>query len=159
MTCYNTEITLDIQNLHRPRRTMQVMQFCGTKLFVRAVPADAIALSVVVFKPTGKHYAPIPLRQDANGDWQGFVIGTCFPDAGEAKYQLQYTDAENHICAGGKGKIIIDPFDPAQGGEPTPSGDVVITEIPSKTDGTMHKIVAVNKGTAENPDWTTELLD
>lgn len=154
----NTYIELDVQNLKRPLVTIQAMQLCGVRIAVRRVPEDTADLRITIYKPDGTHFIAIPLAQNTNGDWDGFILGACFPTAGEAQYQIHYRDAEDHVCAGGKGKVLIGAFDPMEGGEVTPEGDIILTALQDDK-GLSHKIVAVNRGTDAEPDWSWEIRD
>lgn len=157
-TDYNAIIRLDITNLASPLTTIKAMQLCGVKVKVTNAPPTAYAMRIVVFKADGTHFAAMPLTQDGNGDFEGFVIGTCFPNHGRTKYQIVYKNEDGRNCAGGRGDLLIEQFDPYAGGEPLPTGEIPICEISDKN-GQMHHIVAVNVGTEEDPDWTSQVMD
>lgn len=158
MNTPNTTIRLDLAHLRCPLETLQPMQLCAYSVKLIEVPADARDVTITVFKPDGTFYQPIPFTQDGNGDWFCDLIGAIFPTAGEAKYQIAMNDENGHRCAGGKGKVLIEPFDVTSGGEITPEGDIILTTIPDDS-GKAHRIKAVNRGTKENPDWTWQMED
>lgn len=150
----NAVIHIDPKNLGRRLETIQPMQLCNFRLMIVGVPSDMAKVSVAIYRPDGERFEAIPCTQDDNGDWYAVVSGACFPNAGEAKYQIGMFDAEDAPYGGGVGKSVITAFDPMAGGEPLPDGRVLVTEIPDSS-GVAHKIVAVQV----DGEWTWQIAD
>ena len=154
MNTPNKTVRLDPENLRRPLETLQPMQLCAYTLKILGVPQDARDVKVMVMKTDGSHFAAVPCTQDGNGDWSCDLIGALFPAAGETKYQIGMRDAEGKPFAGGVGRVMISPFEPFAGGEVTPEGAIILTEIPDDS-GNSHRIKAVKV----DGEWTWRMED
>lgn len=153
----NAVVQVDVQNLHRPLVTFQARQLSSFVAELRGVPDDIVNVGVTVYKPDGQHFITTRCSQDANGYWKLYITPTMLPDAGEAKYEVIGTDDQEMTAPLGEGRLLIDPF--GSGSLPIPEGKAIqVFDIPDKN-GIAHKIVAVNVGTEEHPDWTTRLED
>jgi hypothetical protein len=114
-----------------------------------------VSVIIVVQKVDGSRFVPAVCECDGNGDWFADIAGLCFPDAGEAEYQVGMVNAEGRPYAGGKGKIVVTKFDPITGiGEPLPDGKYLIASIPDD-DGVAHRVVAVQV----DGEWTWKMED
>lgn len=154
----NTIIKLDVERLRAALDTLQPMQLCAYSVKLVNVPEEARNLTITIFKGEGEYFQPVPCTQDSNGDWFCDLLGFLFPTAGEFQYQIAMEDDNGHRFAGGKGKVLVEPFEVTSGGEVTPEGDIILTEIPDET-GKPHRVKAVNRGTKEQPDWSWQIED
>lgn len=154
MNTPNTLVELDIRNLHRPLATLQPMQLCAYSVKLTNVPPEMKDVKVTIMKANDEHFTPMPCTQDGNGDWYCNLIGGFFPQAGETVYQVTMSDFDGRRFAGGKGRVIVEPFDSVGGGSVTPQGDIILTEIPDDN-GNSHRIKAVKV----DGEWTWRIED
>lgn len=148
-------IRVDVDNLHFKLDTINPMQLCALPVSFTNIPDSVTGVHIVIFTKTGEHFTPCPLSQDENGDWTVELEGVFFPAEGECKYELFGETPLGNRMPLGRGDCKVAKFDSGQ--TPVPTGEsIFITEIMG-TDGTMHKITAVNVGTEDDPDWTTQV--
>lgn len=152
---YNKLIRVDFSNTRMRLETLTPTQFCAYAVEVRGVPNEIGQVFLTVFTPTNEHYAPFPLSQNDNGDWQGALLPTHFQTEGKARYEMFGMDAEGVRFPLGKGDVIVDGFE--SGTIPIPSGDTVIVSEIAADDGTMHRIKAKKVVTDGHVEWTSEV--
>ena len=151
----NATILIDAENLHRPLTTVQARFACSFSARLIKVPQSVYDLFIRIFRAGTDAYFDCPCSQDANGDWNCYVIGTCFPSVGEANYEVHGTDESGNPTSLGCGRVIVDPF--SVNGQPLGNGaTITVAQIPDE-DGNFRSIVAVNIGTAEKQDWTWKI--
>ena len=153
----NTTIRVNAEDLHVATPTLKARFAASHGVKLVNVPQEANDLYLRVFKPDGQSYFDCPASQDGNGDWQCVVLGTCFPSVGRGHYEIHCVDESGNWTSLGRGEVLIDPF--SIGGEPITAGSVIsVATLPDKQ-GRLHRVVAVNIGTEEKPDWTWEVQD
>jgi len=151
----NAVVFVDVRDLRRPLVPWTAKQICSFTAEIRDVPEDISAVSVMVFKPNGEHFIGVPCSQDDNGVWHCVLNPAYFPAVGTGRYEVVGTDSFGNNAALGAGKIVIEQF--TAGGTVVPTGVTPVVAEISDQYGIAHKIVAVNVGTAENPDWTSQV--
>lgn len=148
----NARVRVNPRELGRPLDTLQARFGSSFSLEVVDVPEDVSTVFVRVFRAAADAYFDCPATQNDNGDWNCYIIGTTFPDVGDAVYEIHATDADGNPTSLGSGKVRIEPF--SAGSSPIVQGsEVSVATLPDET-GALHQVVAVNLGTAAEPDWT-----
>lgn len=149
----NGVINLSVTELNRQLPTLHARFASSFSLKMTSVPKDVDGVFVRVFKAIDTDgYFDIPANIDANGDWECYIIGTTFPELGTAVYEVHAVDEQGNPTALGAGKVTIDAF--SAGSTPITQGsEVSVATLPDET-GALHQVVAVNLGTAGEPDWT-----
>jgi len=151
----NAIVYVDPRNLNVPTETFKARQLCAFRAEIRNAPDDMQAVGITIFKQDGTHFVMLPCSQDDNGVWTAKLGPLMFPTVGEAKYEVVGKDEDGNNVALASGRLTIAAF--ATGGTPIPSGTVIpVTEI-ADTNGVAHRIIAVNVGDAQHPDWTTQV--
>ena len=139
----NARITLNLERLDRLLPPWHARALHSFVAVFSNVPEDCTSIVCRVFKVDGVSHYDIPCDECPAGA-RAYVIGTCFPDAGTAKYELHAYDAEGYMTALGEGQIFIDPFS-ATGAPIEPGQSVPIMQITDAT-GALHTISAVPDG-------------
>lgn len=153
----NARVRVNPRELDRPLDTLQARFGSSFMLEIVDVPNGVSGVFVRVFRAAydGEAYFDCPANQNDNGDWSCYIIGTTFPDVGEASYEIHATDDMGNPTSLGAGKVRVKPF--SSGSSPIPQGSVVsVATLPDET-GALHQVVAVNIGTAQEPDWTWQV--
>lgn len=149
----NATIEIDEARLNCPRRPFFARQFHSFVAAIRGIPTDCDRVMLRVFRVGEDNgFFDIPLSIGPNGAF-AYIAGLCFPDCGQAKYEVHALDAEGSQTALGVGEILIQPFSatgtPLEVGEERP-----VMTIQDRNGGT-HTITAIWDG--EN--WTSILDD
>lgn len=149
----NAKVRVRIDELDRELPTIQTRFGASFQLKILDVPKGVDSVFVRVFKAQDKEgYFDCPANQDGNGDWECYMIGTTFPETGRGLYEIHATDEEGNPTSLGVGKVSVKPF--SAGSSPITQGsEVSVATLPDET-GALHQVVAVNLGTAGEPDWT-----
>lgn len=147
-------IQVDVARLKFPLRTVETRFGASYSMKLVGVPADFGGVFVRVFTQ-GDGYYDCPANQNDNGDWFCYIIGTCFPNVCEAKYEVHALDGYGNNTALGVGKLVVEPF--SAGSTPIENGSEVSVATLPDAQGALHQVVAVNLGTAENPDWSWQV--
>lgn len=151
----NARVRVNPRELGRPLDTLQARFGSSFCLEVVDIPEDVSAVFVRVFRAAADAYFDCPATQNDNGDWNCYIIGTTFPDVGEAAYEIHATDSDGNPTSLGAGKVRIEPF--SAGSSPITQGsEVSVATLPDET-GALHQVVAINLGTAAEPDWTWQV--
>lgn len=151
----NAIIRLDVGNLNIPTETIKARFASSFTAKLVNAPMEVSGLFLRIFKTDKESYFDCPASQDSNGDWSCYIIGTCFPAAGESFYEVHATDDVGNPTSLGSGKLIVQPF--TAGNTPLPAGSVIsVATLPDGT-GALHQVVAVNIGTADKPDWSWQV--
>jgi len=116
------------------------------------IPDDVTSVVLRIFKTDLTSHYDIPVGRHPNGAGIAYAIGTCFPDVGEAKYEIHAYDAHGNMTALGDGKVSVSPFS-TSGAPIEPGQPVYVTEIPD-ANGVMHRIIAVQN---ELGEYTTQM--
>lgn len=153
----NAIVKIDTRNLHQPLEPLTPRFASSYNVKFVNAPQDVGGVFVRVFKGDGQSYFDCPATQDGNGDWSAYLIGTCFPAVCRSFYEVHAVDEQGNPTSLGRGNLIVEPF--SMGGEPIEAGTVItVATLPDKQ-GRIHRVVAVNIGTAEKPEWTWEVSD
>ena len=148
----NARIRVNPQELGRPLDTLQARFGSSFTLEITNVPNDVYGVFVRVFRAAADAYFDCPASRNDNGDWKCYMIGTTFPDVGDARYEIHATDEMGNPASLGSGKTRIEPF--SAGNSPIEQGsEISVATLPDET-GALHQVVAINLGTAAEPDWT-----
>lgn len=151
----NARVRVNPKELGRPLDTLQARFGSSFTLEIADVPNDLSGLFVRVFRAAADAYFDCPASQNDNGDWTCYMIGTTFPDVGEAKYEIHAIDDLGNPTSLGGGKVRVEPF--SAGSSPVTQGEAVsVATLPDET-GALHQVVAVNIGTAEEPEWSWQV--
>lgn len=149
----NARISVNIGELDRALPTIKTRFGASFQLQLMNVPKDIDGVFVRVFKAIDTDgYFDCPANIDGNGDWECYMIGTTFPECGLGIYEVHATDSQGNPTSLGAGRVLIRPF--SAGSSPITQGsEVSVATLPDET-GALHQVVAVNLGTAEEPDWS-----
>lgn len=140
----NAVIYLNPERLDRPLRPIFARQLHSAVLKFAGVPEDCASVVCRVFNTDGATFYDIPCAPAPDGTSRAYIIGTCFPAVGVAKYEIHAYDAEENPTALGEGEIRVLAFSTSS--EPvTPGEPVIVTRIPD-ANGVMHTISAVSDG-------------
>lgn len=105
----NATVDCDVARLNVPLRPFYARQGHNFVVCLRRVPADCTALVLRIFKENGAYF-DISCKEHASGEWSARVTAACFPAAGEFKYELHATAADDQPCAIGEGRVLVQPF-------------------------------------------------
>lgn len=147
----NAYIELSPQRLVRPLATAFPRRGHSFVFAFTRAPADVIGLFVRVFRPNGAYF-------DVPANWHSelryhsaYAIGTCFPDVGDARYEVHATDARGNPTALGAGALRIADFSttasPAETGDP-----VQVAQIPARGGGFVNVLMVKD----EHGQWVYE---
>lgn len=152
----NAVVNIDVARLGRQLPTLEARFGASFSLRMLNAPQGVSGVFVRVFRAYGGDgYFDCPANQDANGDWTCYMVGTTFPEAGRGSYEIHATDENGNPTALGAGRTLVKPF--SAGSSPITQGsEVSVATLPDET-GALHQVVAVNLGTAEEPDWTWQV--
>lgn len=144
MNQINATINIDPTRMNRPRRAVFAMRYHSVSLELKNVPDDVTSIVFRVFKTDKHSFFDIPAMRRPDGTALVYVIGTCFPDAGDVKYELHAYDSRGNMTALGFGTVSIDQF--TESGEPIAPGASVPIMTIFDEDGGQHTIKAVPDG-------------
>lgn len=155
MNQVNAIVKLNVRQLNRPLITWHARQLHSFVAQIDDIPDDVTSIIARVFKTDGVSHFDIPInRRAGNSIGLAYVIGTCFLNSGEAKYEIHAYDANGNMTALGVGLIQVDPFT-GTGAPIQPGQSVPVMQITDKT-GALHTILAVGDGQG---NFTTILDD
>ena len=154
----NAIIDCDVSRLDFPLRAWKARQGHNFVALLRRVPADVEHLCVRVFK-SNNAYFDLTANEHESGAWTVRVPAACFPAAGEFKYEVHATAADDQPAALGEGRLLVQPFstttDPIEPGTvqevaqlPCEGGGFV--QVVMKWDGFEWMPEAVLSATANN---------
>jgi len=148
----NAIIPIDIRNLAKALPQIEARFASSSTVRLVNVPEDATGVYIRVFKADKESFFNCPANQDDNGDWECYIIGTCFPAACKTIYEVHAYDQNGNDTSLGRGVLDIEPF--TVGGTPVVQGQsITVATLPDET-GALHQVRAVNIGTPESPDWS-----
>lgn len=129
----NAIITLKLEQLNFPLRTMFARQgHCFVALF-RSVPADVTGLFVRVFKENGAYF-DINGHEHPGGEWTVRIPAYCFPLAGDFRYEVHARAADDEPAALGEGRLSVASFSTTT--TPATPGEVqMVTQMPCQGGG------------------------
>ena len=105
----NTIVDCDVSRLNFPLRTFFARQGHNFVALFKRVPADVTNLFVRVFKENGAYF-DITAHEHPDGGWTARIPAACFPSAGEFKYEVHATSADDQPTAIGEGFLSVRPF-------------------------------------------------
>lgn len=105
----NAEIDCDISRLDFPLRPFKARQGHNFVALFRRVPADVTGLFVRVFKTNGAYF-DVTAHEHPDGGWTVRIPAACFPSAGESRYEVHATAADDQPAAIGEGRLLVQPF-------------------------------------------------
>ena len=129
----NAEIDCDVSRLDFPLRAWKARQGHNFVARFRRVPADVTKLFARVFKANGAYF-DVTGHEHPDGGWTVRVSAACFPEAGEFKYEVHATAADDEPAAIGEGRLMVAPFSTTT--EPVPVGTVQeVAQMPCEGGG------------------------
>lgn len=153
-TLYNQTIELQPDRLNCHLAKMNARQLHSFTARLVNVPTDVTSVVLRVFRPALGGFYDIPVSLRPNGSTGiAYVIGTCFPEVGEAKYEVHAYDAHGNATALGVGLLSVDPFSAT--GEPLSIGEERPVMTIQDRSGATHTITAIYNG----KDWTSIVDD
>lgn len=153
-TLYNQVIELSPDRLDRHLARMHARQLHSFTARLVHVPTDVTSVILRVFRPAPGGFYDIPVSLRPNGSTGiAYVIGTCFPEVGEAKYEIHAYDAHGNSTALGVGLLSVGPFSAT--GEPLTIGEERPVMTIQDRSGATHTITAIWDGKG----WTSIVDD
>lgn len=145
ITCRATRLGLDAE-------TIEARVGHSSRIGLKCVPDDITRIVLRVFRMDGS-YHDIPANRHPNGNCTVYVIGTCFPAVGTARYEVHALDARGNPTAIAAGKLVIAPFSVST--EPvSPGSEITVAQIPT-ADGAMVQIRMVQD---ESGQWVYQAV-
>lgn len=158
-TLHNLTIELTPERLNRRLATMHARQLHSFTARLVRIPTDVTSVVLRIFRPVGGFYdIPVSLRPDGSTGI-AYAIGPCFPEVGEAKYEVHAYDARGNATALGVGLLAVDPFSAT--GEPLRPGEERPVMTLQDRSGATHTITAIYEGKGANGEdvWTSVIDD
>lgn len=153
-TLHNLTIELHPDRLDKLLWKMNARQLHSFTARLVGIPTDVTSVVLRIFRPNVGGFFDIPVSLRPNGSTGiAYVIGTCFPEVGEAKYEIHAYDAHGNATALGVGLLSVDPFSAT--GEPLSIGEERPVMTLQDRSGATHTITAVWDGHA----WTSIIDD
>lgn len=135
----NAEIDCDVSRLDFPLRAWKARQGHNFVARFRRVPADVTNLFARVFKANGAYF-DVTGHEHPDGGWTVRVSAACFPEAGEFKYEVHATAADDEPAAIGEGRLMVAPFSTTT--EPVPVGTVQeVAQMPCEGGGFVQVVM------------------
>lgn len=135
----NAEIDCDVSRLDFPLRAWKARQGHNFVARFRRVPADVTKLFARVFKANGAYF-DVTGHEHPDGGWTVRVSAACFPEAGEFKYEVHATAADDEPAAIGEGRLMVAPFSTTT--EPVPVGTVQeVAQMPCEGGGFVQVVM------------------
>lgn len=147
----NGTVECDVGHLYRQPAKLFARQGASYVLAAKRIPGDLTQVFLRVFRPDGAYH---DIMGNEHPFYRSFyVIGTCFPQAGEAYWEIHATDARGNPTAVASGPLVIHPF--SAGGVPVKPGDTIpVCQIPTP-DGAMVQVQMVKDETGH---WTYQAI-
>jgi len=136
----NALIELNPRRLGAQLVSMTARTGHSMRIALKGVPGDVTGVFLRIFKPNGAYF-DFPCNEHPNGAWTVYVIGTAFPDQGDATYEVHATDALGHPTALGMGALSVLPFS-VTSTPITPGSTVTVAQVPT-SDGSFVQIQMV----------------
>ena len=105
----NASVDCDVARLDAPLRPWKARQGHNFVALFRRVPADVTGLFARVFKENGAYF-DITGHEHPDGGWTVRIPAACFPNAGEFRYEVHATAADDQPAAIGEGRLSVAPF-------------------------------------------------
>ena len=105
MNLVNAKIRLDPERLFLPLRPVHVSQLHSAVFELENVPDDVTSIVMRVFKLDGVSHFDLPGSRCPSGDAIVYAIGTVFPEAGDARYEIHAYDFKGNPTALGSGTL------------------------------------------------------
>ena len=135
----NAEIDCDVSRLDFPLRAWKARQGHNFVARFRRVPADVTQLFARVFKANGAYF-DVTGHEHPDGGWTVRIPAACFPEAGEFKYEVHATAADDEPAAIGEGRLAVAPFSTTT--SPLPIGTVQeVAQLPCDGGGYVQVVM------------------
>ncbi len=105
----NAVVAVDAARLDLPLRPLKARRWHNFVAELRRVPADVTAVFLRLFRENGAYF-DVPARERRGGGWTARVPAACLPDAGEFRYEVHATAADDQPAALGEGTLSVAPF-------------------------------------------------
>ena len=105
----NAIVDINVMRLNCQLPTFNARQGHNFVALFRRVPADVTGLFVRVFKSNGAYF-DVSGHEHANGSWSVRIPAACFPVAGDFRYEIHATSADDQPAAIGEGPLSVAPF-------------------------------------------------
>ena len=105
----NAIVDCDVARLDVPLRPWKARQGHNFVALFRRVPADVTGLFVRVFKADAAYF-DITGHEHPDGGWTVRIPAACFPYAGEFRYEVHATAADDQPAAIGEGRLAVAAF-------------------------------------------------
>jgi len=105
----NAEVDCDVSRLDFPLRTFKARAGHNFVALFRRVPADVTKLFVRVFKENAAYF-DLTAHEHPGGEWVCRIPAACFPVAGDFRYEVHATAADDQPAAIGEGRLLVQPF-------------------------------------------------
>lgn len=105
----NAIVDCDVARLDAPLRPWKARQGHNFVALFRRVPADVTGLFARVFKANGAYF-DITGHEHPDGGWTVRIPAACFPNAGEFRYEVHATAADDQPAAIGEGRLSVASF-------------------------------------------------
>ena len=105
----NANVDCDVARLDAPLRPWKARQGHNFVALFRRVPADVTGLFVRVFKANGAYF-DVTGHEHPDGGWTVRIPAACFPNAGEFRYEVHATAADDQPAAIGEGRLAVESF-------------------------------------------------
>lgn len=105
----NAIVDCDVARLDAPLRPWKARQGHNFVALFRRVPADVTGLFARVFKADGAYF-DITGHEHPDGGWTVRIPAACFANAGEFRYEVHATAADDQPAAIGEGRLAVASF-------------------------------------------------
>ena len=140
----NATIKLDPMRLNRPLAPLHARRLHSFVARFSGIPEDCTSPICRIFKTDLLAHYDIPISLGGDGLGICYIIGTCLPDVGRARYEIHAYDAHGNMTALGAGCVVIAPF--TETGAPIVPGQSVPVMQITDASGALHTISAVPDG-------------
>ena len=140
----NAEVDCDVSRLDFPLHAWKARQGHNFVALLRRVPADVTDVFVRVFKANGEYF-DVSAHEHPDGGWTVRMPAACFPDAGDFRYEVHATAADDQPAAIGEGRLAVAAFSTTA--TPTEPGAIQhVAELPTADGGTVQVVMAYVDG-------------
>lgn len=142
---YNQTIEIRPDRLDVQLAKLHARQLHSFTARLVGLPTDVTGVFIRLFSAQGGGFFDVPVSLRPNGTTGiCYLIGTCFPDVGEVRYEVHAFDARGNATALGAGSAAVEPF--SSSGTPIEPGVPVVLDRIRDASGNWHTIKAVPDG-------------
>jgi len=105
----NAEVDCDVSRLDFPLRPFKARAGHNFVALFRRVPADVTKLFVRLFRANGAYF-DVTAHERPCGEWVCRIPAACFTAAGDFRYEVHATAADDQPAAIGEGLLAVQPF-------------------------------------------------